>query len=166
MADYVPGAWEWETFFTELRAFLRQSEREKGLPTWVLLSMFWSVCVSLLSVLVTCKVFSLQLKVTRGNTVLPLSNDRTWTIYSLDPRLREVHSFDLGSIDSVCYRPWVERFCIQFLDLGQEISTRDFRLHTPDFNNLHFCYKPRAIVGRLHSGPSLNDSLLDFSGRA
>jgi len=34
----------------------------------------------------------------------------------------EVERFDQGSIDSVRYRPWVERFCIQFLDPG----LRDF----------------------------------------
>ena len=31
IADYVLGAWGWETFFTELTAFLRQLEEEEGI---------------------------------------------------------------------------------------------------------------------------------------
>ena len=49
-----------------------------------------------------------------------------WEIlYSLNPQLREVHSFNLGSIDSVHYWPWVERYCVKFLDPGSRDLTQD-----------------------------------------
>ena len=66
MADNALVVWGWETFFTELTAFLQQLETEEGVANLSLLSMLWSICISFMSALVTYKVFSLQLKVTRG----------------------------------------------------------------------------------------------------